>query len=323
MIRLRVLGVALLGAGLLGPALAPASARAADAAVDAKTKKQAAKKFKQGEKLFRAHDYEKAAEAFEEANAIAPHPAPLFNAAQAHEKAGNLVRAANLCARYLRDAPAKDKRRSKANALLADLRPKLGRIAIESVDGENLKIDGTPVELDETYVDPGDHEVSGDFDGETVRRSINVVAGSLGRVVLEKPKPEPVAEKPEPTEVTSDEPGKDTGKAKEKPLPPGWFYAGIATTAVLGGVTVWSGLDTNKARSDYDENPTQSGLDDGRAKQSRTNILLGATAVVGVTTAVVGVFFTNFGKKKKPEAPEEARVWLGVGPGSISAAGRF
>lgn len=318
MIRRWVLLVA--AVGVFGPTCVPTVARAADAEIDAATKKAAAKKFKEGEKAFRAHDYEKAAQAFEEANSIAPHPAPLFNAAQAHEKAGNLVRAANLCARYLRDAPAKDKRRSKANALLADLRPKLGRITVESVDGDQLEIDGKAVELDETFVNPGDHVVTGNFDGETVRREINVVAGSLGRVVLEKPKPkvaEPAVIEAEPA---TEDPGRDTGpKTKEKPLPPGWFYAGIATTAVLGGITVWSGLDTNKARSDYDANPTQAGLDDGRAKQSRTNVLLGATAVVGVATGAVGVFFTRFGEHKK----KDTDLAVGVGPGFATLQGRF
>ena len=95
---------------------APASAEAkGDAAEpDSGTKAKAATKFKEGERAFKRHEYATAAAAFEEAYAIAPHPAALFNAATAHQKAGKLTRAANLCARYLRDAPEDDSRREKA-----------------------------------------------------------------------------------------------------------------------------------------------------------------------------------------------------------------
>jgi tetratricopeptide (TPR) repeat protein len=72
--------------------------------ISAQDKARAAKIFRSAEGAFRQHEYARAAEQFEEANSIAPHPAALFNAARAWEKAGELRRAANLCGRYLRDA---------------------------------------------------------------------------------------------------------------------------------------------------------------------------------------------------------------------------
>lgn len=303
----------------------PMAASAAEP--DAQAKKVAAQKFRDGEAAFKKHDYAKAAAAFEEANNIAPHPAPLFNAAQSHQKAGNLVRAANLCARYLRDAPESDKRRSKANEMLAELRPKLGRIAVEGPDADRFEIDGEPVELDETFVDPGDHEVAGRIDGKRVKRKVSVVAGSLERVLLERPKAKPAVTAPTPGEdpFAGDPPDKDTTKKDEKPLSPAWVYGGLTLTAVLGGVTAWSGLDTNKARSEYDDNPTQAGLDDGQSKQSRTNLLLGATAAVGVTTGVIAVFFTNWGAKKQERTTPDSEddVAVGFGPGFVSVTGHF
>ena len=94
-------------------------------------------------------------------------------------------------------------------------------------------------------------------------------------------------------------------------------------TVVLGGLTIWSGVDTNRARDEYDGNPTEEGLDDGKSKQKRTNILLAGTAVAGVATAVIGVFFTNWkGEKKPTEAPESAIRPL-IGPGFVGAEGVF
>jgi hypothetical protein len=92
---------------------------------------------------------------------------------------------------------------------------------------------------------------------------------------------------------------------------------------VLAGVTVWSGIDTNKARTNFNAHPTQAGLDAGQGKQTRTNVLLGATAVVGVATAVVGLFATDWhGKPTQDEHPEE-HMAFGIGPGSVSLSGRF
>jgi hypothetical protein len=292
------------------------------AQVDAATKAKAAKRFKAGEKAFKRHDYATAAQAFEEAYSIAPHPAALFNAATAHQKAGQLTRAANLCARYLRDAPENDSRREKANALIAELTPKLGRVEIEDRGALEVQLDGDLPEVELTYVDPGDHLVTGKFGDKTVQRKISVVAGSLVHVALDPPKP---ASAPGPNEEPDFDTKRDVEKdetAKSKGMSPTLFYVGLGATVVLGGVTIWSGLDTNKARSDYDAHPTQAGLDDGRSKQSRTNLLLGATAVVGVGTAVVGLFLTDFSKKKaRPKAPDE--VGLLLGPGFVGAEGVF
>lgn len=286
------------------------------------SKAEAAQRFKEGEKAFKRHEYAAAAKAFEEAHAIAPHPAALFNAATAHQKAGDLVRAANLCARYLRDAPEDDSRREKANVLIGELMPKLGRIQVKDRGAKNVELDGKAVDAETTYVDPGDHTVSGEFGDKTVQRKLTVVAGSLVKVALDPPKREGAALEEEGDDAPAKAPEPDATQKADKGLSPTLFYVGLGVTAVVGGVTLWSGLDTNKARDEYDADPTPEGLDEGRAKQSRTNLLLGATAVAGVGTAVVGLFLTNW-KGKPKSAPPPADAGLLLGPGFVGARGRF
>lgn len=289
--------------------------------VDAATKSKAASKFRAAEKAFKRHDYAVAASGFEEAYSILPHPAALFNAATAHQKAGKLTRAANLCARYLRDAPEDDSRREKANALIGELTPKLGRVEIEDRGALDVQIDGSLPEAELTYVDPGDHVVTGRFGDKVVQRKIAVVAGSLVRVTLEPERNLPAAgPNEEPEFEAKQDVVKDEGKGG---LAPTWFYLGLGATVVLGGATVWSGLDTNKARDDYDKAPTQAGLDEGRSKQSRTNLLLGATAVIGAGTAVIGLFLTDFSSKKSQPAPAPEDAELLLGPGFVGARGTF
>ena len=67
------------------------------------------------------------------------------------------------------------------------------------------------------------------------------------------------------------------------------MIAGAAVTVVLGGITIWSGLDTLSARDDFMSKPTRAGYDDGVAREHRTNWLLGATTVAGVATVAIGV----------------------------------
>ena len=72
------------------------------------------------------------------------------------------------------------------------------------------------------------------------------------------------------------------------------FWVGAGLTAVAGGVLVWSGLDTLSARDDYEDNPTRDGYEDGVDREKRTNILIGATTVLGLATIGIGLFATDW-----------------------------
>jgi hypothetical protein len=145
---------------------------------------------------------------------------------------------------------------------------------------------------------------------------------------------------PPPTEKPADEGAQKTGK-----LPPTAFWVGVGLTAVLGGTTIWSGIDTKNnpgadAVRDACKTVDSSGAhsdncntlyNQGRSNQTRTNVLLGVTAGVGVATAVVGAFFTDWGSKKSEAEAAKARSkgfsvepWLAIGSGaSVGALGRF
>lgn len=291
-------------AGLVAFALATAAApvRADDDAKPPPTKeqqKEAAKKFREGELAFIKHDYLRAAASFEDAYDIAPHPDVLFNAIDAHDKGGNLARAATLCARLVREFPTAENR-SDASERLAKFTPKLGRVDI-SAKGKmtEVLIDGRPAEVGgESYVDPGDHVVTGRVDERFIEKPINVVAGARVSVLLDPPVEKPKGD----NEGTGGTGGPiESGKGDvapprdEKPLHPAVFFIGAGLTAAAGGVLIWSGIDTLGARDDFDAKPTQTGLDDGRSKQLRTNILIGVTGGLGVVTAAIGIFATEWG----------------------------
>jgi hypothetical protein len=91
-------------------------------------------------------------------------------------------------------------------------------------------------------------------------------------------------------------------------------------TAVLAGVTTWSGLNTLSQKDRFDADPSQANLDEGHARQTRTNVLLGFTAGAAVLTTVAAIWLVDW--KGKPSA-EKAEVKVGVAGNRVVIGGRF
>lgn len=303
-----------LGLGLVLPPSLPVAHAAADSK-DAK--KKAAARFKEAESLFQKHSYAEAAQAFEEANAIAPHPSVLLNAINAWTLAGQPARAASLSKDLIEDKNIDEKSKEEARAKMVELQGKVGRLNIHGKEISKLSLDGKSIAAGERFVDPGDHLIEAEVGGRPVSRKVSVVAGSSQQVLLDAPAP--AATTSTPTASTAPTPTSETPVEPKKGLSPVVVYVGGAITLGLLGATIWSGLDTLKAKDEFDKkaNPTESDKEAGIAKQTRTNILIGATAVTGLLTTGIGLFATNWGTDKKKDAR------LHVGPGSLLIEGTF
>jgi hypothetical protein len=128
----------------------------------------------------------------------------------------------------------------------------------------------------------------------SVNRSVEVVAGRLGRETFQMMPLEAVPNTPPPglsARVTDPPPGPPP--AQRRVLPRAVFWATVAAAVVAGGLTTWSGLDVLSANRDYEANPTRDGYNDGRSRELRTNWLGGATAVLGLSATVIGLFATD------------------------------
>ena len=102
-------------------------------------------------------------------------------------------------------------------------------------------------------------------------------------------------------------------------------------------MTIWSGIDTlnNPGPDNLKSTCAQFGPDsvqckdmqaEGKANETRTNVLIGVTSVVAVTTGVIALFFTNWGGDTPQAEKKEARIMpvVGVTNGvTIGAVGRF
>jgi hypothetical protein len=262
----------------------------------------AARHFADGQKAFAAGDYPHAADEFEAAYRDKPHHAPLWNAARSWQRAGEEVRAANLYARYLREAPPDAPDRDQATIALRALTSRLGRIEPHAAGVDRLRLDGRDVDAPVVYVAPGEHVAEGDDHGTRVRKVVTVRAGDQVSVT--------VAPEPKPSQVIGPRPPSDERAAEpvRKPLPPFVPVASGVLTAIAGGFTVASGLDTVSKRDAFLGDKTQDRLDSAFSSQSRTNVLLGTTVGLGVITAVLAVFFTDWSGASAREPSREASL---------------
>jgi hypothetical protein len=128
------------------------------------------------------------------------------------------------------------------------------------------------------------------------QRPVTVVPGQLSResfTLLPVSKaPEVPAPAPPPAFVEAPAP---PPPPPPSPLQSKWTFIGTATaTAVVGGLALWSGLDTLSARDRYVDTPTEAGYHDGVSKEKRTNWLIGGTAALGAATLGLGLFVTRW-----------------------------
>lgn len=282
----------------------------------------AARAFTDGQAAQLDGDYERASQSFELAFSIAPSKEALRSAVRAHVQALHVARAATLAALLLERYGSDPASAQLAKEVLADAAPKLGRVALTCASPCSLAIDGRAASVDAAsarhvvYVTPGHLALAVTFEGSApVQRQGDVVAG--GELVLEVARPAPTTTTPAPVPAATPKPAAAPARASHG-LPPAVTIAGGIATLALGGAALWSGLDTLDAHDKYKAMPTPAGWDDGRSKQLRTNILIGSTAVVGVATIAVAVFWTQW---------RGERAQLAVTPGidgrSVAIGGHF
>ncbi len=278
----------------------------------------AVSKFTEGERAFKVGDFLLAAQLFEEAYRLAPHEDALWNAARAHDRAGDSADAANLYAQYLREAPPGANDRGNAVLILRQLSGKLGRIEIHKRASTSARVDGKPTAVDLVFVNPGAHVVSGDPGAGEGEQSVSVAAGAIVSVTL-------IAKTGnEPVKVVS-------GSPLSPPLPPPAAPPSshepsrvpLILTATFGGLTIVgagltiaSGLDTLSARRTFLDARSQANYDEGISKENRTNAALGVTIVLAAATIGSTIWLLASHRS-------EPSLDVGVGPGKLEVSGRF
>jgi tetratricopeptide (TPR) repeat protein len=299
--------------------------RAALAQTEQGSKDEARRFFKAGQKAFLDGQYEQAARAFEEAFRIQPHPAPLINAGDAYEKAGQLGRAARTFERVKALDNSTEQDRQDATDRLAKLTPKLGTLLLDGAPTTLVRVDGQEFAAGQRiYVDPGQHEVTLDVDGAKLK-TVEVAAGASRTVDVVRLMPmTDIPDTPPPT--TGDEPDMDRPPTKQGGVrAPTWIAFGVAAVGVGGAV--YFGLEVNDAEKSFDDDPNQEDFDRFNDNKLYTNISIGVAAVgAGVGTILL---ITDLNREVPTAGQQRGPRLTGVGltpltgGGLLSGAGRF
>lgn len=314
-----LVAAALLRAGAATAQEAPAPVPAPAPSSTAGAEDVARLRFEEGTRAFDAGDFVAAARLFLEAYAAVPHHAALWNAARAQRRAGELAPAANLYARYLREAPAGTPDRDRAIADLRALEPQLGRIQIVAPGATGIAVDGAAIDDATVWVTPGAHLVSGRVGGESRTLEVQVAPGGAVSVALTPPAAPPTA----PAQPVAPPPRAAAGAPRATPGTtddggwPAWVFLPFAgATVITGGFLIASGVDTENLHDELDAsgNTSRYAYDNGFFAMHRTNWLIAITAGLGAITVGVGLFAIDW----NGEAPG-GRVVGGAVPGGLTA----
>jgi hypothetical protein len=285
-------------AAALGAWLLAAPAAAEPTAAD---RQRAASAFDAALIKFNNAEFAEAARGFFEADRLAPNLTAITNAITAARRASDHL----LVARAAERAIARGEAVVAAREALAEAATRLARLEL-SCDAAPcaIDLDGAPVEGG-SYVLPGTHLVAARGPGGAVAEErVIAMAGATYRLALH-----PVAG-PAPRPVEPIEPARSG-------LPRAVFFTGLGASALLVGITAWSGADALSSKHALPAAPTQAQEDAVLARARRTDFLLAGAAVAAVVTTVIGARFTSWG----------GRVSAGVAPvaggAALIAGGRF
>ncbi|MCS6799253.1 MAG: hypothetical protein NZ898_12125 [Myxococcota bacterium] len=321
--RARRAGVVIFVGWLAGTAVAT---RAQDGEPTAQQRQAAAEAYDRGAAAFLARDWATAAHWFETANRLVPAAPALVQAIRAHERAGNVLRAATLAirleARHANDRSA----RRVYEPLLRRAERAYGRLDVVC-EGCTVEVDGVLLEHPSFFVEPGTEvRVVARFRTGDVEQHVSLTAGERRELRVEAPAPPPspppvsqTPEQPVPAPAQATTPVSDVTTNERDGLSPVFFWTGLGLTVAAGGVLLWSGLDTLAGVDDYEANPTPEGLQRGQAREMRTNVLIGVTAALGVGTAVLALL-TDFDGSHRRERAGFTGWHATVGPGAVGVA---
>jgi len=229
---------------------------------------------------------------------VAPHPSALWNAARSWQRAGDLLRAAGLYQRYLREAPPGAPDRDAALADLEVLKPSLGRIAVVAPGATQIVVDGQPLVDDFAWVLPGAHVVEARFVAVTTTTTAEVAAGAIVSVALVAPAPAAPITPPSENAPRGGPPGGVAPNPAERDTRessgwPAWTVLPFAgATLVAAGGLIASGVDTENLYKEFEASGKTSGYayDNGRFAMHRTNVLVAVTSGIGAISLGVALF---------------------------------
>jgi len=250
--------------------------------------------YERGAAAFDRHEYASAVVDLARADELVPNPVALSTAIRAAVLADNALLAMQLAERA--ESREKDEKLSQAiGQAHQKYASRTGRVRLSCPGAcRGMLDDLTLTPGANQWVMAGEHELVLRANGKIERRSVQVAPGSQIEV-------SPTLPAPNPNEQNT-APAANAELDSSKGLSPVWFWIGAAATAVAGGLTIASAVDFKNKHDAFEEHRTDAGASDGKAAQTRTNVLLGVTGVAAITTAALGLFAIRWSNSSGPRA---------------------
>jgi hypothetical protein len=239
----------------------------------------------------------RAAKLYELADRLVPDPAALRSAARAHYRAGHHATAARLAAALRRRDPDGARSTALAHELLSTLEPRLLRLRVRCEPGCALAVDGQSVDSQRAgahiaYAAPGQHRLTALFaNGEEQSAVVHGKAGGSLDLRLQGSSSSSNRAGHGPPLPAWDDDGHEP-PADEAPwtgLSPAWFAVASGGTVAFGVAAIWSGVDQLEAGSGNSSGRRDSAENATVGNETRTTVLIGATAVAALGTGVIAL----------------------------------
>jgi len=275
---------------------------------------EARMRFRRGVELARAGNCRGALAELQASLEIVERPNTLYNIARCQEEMHRYDLAVRAYERYQSLAPADAPDRAAVEATMRSLRALLGTIVVQSNVPATVWIGDRMVgeAPGEVLVPGGRHALEVRARGHLAeRREVEVAGQRTVQVEVSLERAE--------MNVTNVE-QRTVNVTEEGGAPPAVFYTGVALTAAAGVATLALGIRTLGLRSDaeaidpLDRDARLAGAEDADQSALVTDILLGATGALAITTLVL-FFVTDWN--------DDESVAVSVGPGSVAIRGRF
>lgn len=329
--RFTVLYILLFAAGSLG---SPASAQ------DARQRQAAAEAYDRGTAAYLEGSYGEAAQWFETANRMAPAAPALMQAIRAHEHAENHTRAATLALELAATYSSEPQASEYARTVISANASKLLQVEVSCDEDCKLDVDGKLQEFLAFFETPGQqHVLTATFETGSKTTRVQGDAGEKREVRFEAPPPPPAPPLGPATAPTEAE------GTSGRPFSPVVTYIGIGVTGAVLAAMIVSGVDALDGVPKYEDTadasakctPRDSDMcrqlsddanklyEDGKDRELRTNILIGATALAAVSTGVIALFLTDWSSDEPSREDAALGLRFEPRPGGLSTTleGRF
>lgn len=272
---------------------------------------------------------------FEQAQALRPHPVIRYNLALCWVRLGKPTAAVTELRQVLSD-PGTDsalRARSEGELRLAEQAAAHVRVSLPDPERDQLELDGKllPTVAPELELDPGLHHVRITSGGLVVldqdlelapSEQIELRVGQRSRridvIVVPTSAPTPTPSPPASAPRAAPAPHETAARG----VPRTWFFVAAGSSALLAGLTIWSGLDTTHAHSEYERrlpslNQAEADrlVSEGHGRELRTNLLLSGSLLTAAGSAVLGLWLVDWG--------ESVQAGVAMSPSGLGVSGRF